>query len=123
MLLGMSRFSILIKLTSKYHLLRGIYTPLIPPLTNLVLPGQSCECENTLLIWLDEFSRQSGMLTALKIFLNHFDLEIGIPTLLSYPPLHPDDQFSWGKEKFVRDHKCKRSKREVITRSIITRRM
>ena len=48
MLLGMSRLSIVIKLTLKYHLLCGIYSPLIPPLTNLVLPGQSCECENTL---------------------------------------------------------------------------
>ena len=104
MLLGMSRFSI--KSTLKYHLLCGIYSPLIPPLTNLVLPGQSCECENTLykytiqytvlLLRLDEFSRQSRILTALKIFLNHFHLEIGIPTLLFYPPLHPDDQFSKG---------------------------
>ena len=68
MLLGMSRFIILIKLTLKYHLLCGIYTPLIPPLTNLVPPGQSCGCENTVLIRLDEFSRQSRILTALKIF-------------------------------------------------------
>ena len=74
MLLGMSRFSIIINLTLKYHLLCGIYSPLIPPLTNLVLPGQSCDCENTvhcIASSTGEFSRQSQMLTALEIFLNH----------------------------------------------------